>query len=391
MQQARIEETPAASHGQPSARILGGGGPRLWGMTAAERLLRSLRRAGVAVIAADLETAAAPPTQQVVLVNADWVFDDGLVGDLVKSPGTVMVAASGVPVAAHVPAGDAARIGALILRDAPLAPGEAGTLRVAGAGDLRGSYDHALRKREPPYLLRLTDAALPEIERRMFAGSYKGVTDLVTKYVWPVPARHVTKWCAQAGITANQVTLLSLILVVITFVLFWKGYFLAGLATACVMTFLDTVDGKLARVTLTSSKFGNVFDHGIDLVHPPFWWWAWIVGLGPAAGNVLPADVTLLLVTVGYVAQRIEEGIFAWLFGMHIHVWRHFDSVFRLITARRNPNLILLTLGALLGRPDLGIAAVAVWTALSFLVHAVRLVQAFAARRHGPITSWLAG
>ena len=45
------------------------------------------------------------------------------------------------------------------------------------------------------------------------------------------------------------------------------------------MTFLDTVDGKLARTTLTSSKWGDIFDHGIDLVHPPFWYVAW--GAGP--------------------------------------------------------------------------------------------------------------
>ena len=32
------------------------------------------------------------------------------------------------------------------------------------------------------------------------------------------------------------------------------------------MTFLDTVDGKLARCTIASSKLGNIFDHGIDLV-----------------------------------------------------------------------------------------------------------------------------
>ena len=42
---------------------------------------------------------------------------------------------------------------------------------------------------------------------------------------------------------------------------------------------LDTVDGKLARCTITSSKIGEAIDHGIDLVHPPFWWWAWGVGL----------------------------------------------------------------------------------------------------------------
>jgi len=379
-----IGETAAAGDGRPAARIIGEGAAPLWGMSSAERLRRSLRRAGVTAI-----DAPGAGGGRVVLVSAAWVFDAVLIADIVKARDTVLVAEDGVPVAAHVPAADAAGIAALIARGRPIARDAAAPLRVVGTADLRGGYDHALRKNQPPYLLRLTPEAVPAIEQRMFAGSYKGVTDVVTKHLWPVPARHVTKWCAVAGITPNQVTLASLVLVVVAFVLFWHGYFLTGLAAAWVMTFLDTVDGKLARVTLTSTKFGNVFDHGIDLIHPPFWWWAWIVGLGAAAGSVMPADWVLLLVTVGYVAQRIEEGVFSLLFGMHIHVWQRFDSVFRLVTARRNPNLILLTLATLLGRPDLGIAAVAVWTGLCFLIHGVRLLQALAARRRGPVVSWL--
>jgi hypothetical protein len=34
--------------------------------------------------------------------------------------------------------------------------------------------------------------------------------------------------------------------------------------------------------------------------------------------------------------------------------------------------------------------AVAVWTVLSFIVHAVQIVQAEAARKQGPIVSWMA-
>ncbi len=45
------------------------------------------------------------------------------------------------------------------------------------------------------------------------------------------------------------------------------------------MTFLDTVDGKLAHVTLTSSRFGHIFDHSLDLLHPPFCYLAWGLGL----------------------------------------------------------------------------------------------------------------
>ena len=49
--------------------------------------------------------------------------------------------------------------------------------------------------------------------------------------------------------------------------------------------------------------------------------------------------------------QRLIEGLFMRRFGgMHIHVWRPIDSQFRLITARRNPNMVILV-AALLVRP----------------------------------------
>jgi phosphatidylglycerophosphate synthase len=156
---------------------------------------------------------------------------------------------------------------------------------------------------------------------------------------------------------------------------------------------LDTVDGKLARCTITSSWWGNVFDHGIDLVHPPFWWYAWAVGLERYG---LPLDqwtfwVVLAVIIFGYIAQRLIEGAFIALLKMHIHVWRPFDSRFRLITARRNPNMVILLVSLIAGRPDLGLVAVGWWTLISLIVHLVRLAQAVAMRMQGrPVTSWLA-
>ncbi|MGZ5795184.1 MAG: CDP-alcohol phosphatidyltransferase family protein, partial [Croceibacterium sp.] len=76
---------------------------------------------------------------------------------------------------------------------------------------------------------------------------------------------------------------------------------------------------------------------------------------------------------------------------IHIHVWECFDSRFRLVTARRNPNMVILFVSLVFNRPDLGIVAVAVWTVVSCLVHVIRLFQALARKRRGlPVTSWLA-
>jgi phosphatidylglycerophosphate synthase len=226
----------------------------------------------------------------------------------------------------------------------------------------------------------------------MFGGSYKGVTDAITKYVWPRPAFHVVRACAALGITPNMVTAASLVLVFAALWWFSQGAWLPGLVAAWVMTFLDTVDGKLARVTLTSTKFGNLFDHLIDLIHPPFWWLAWIVGLEAVGMPLEHPALVGAVVFGGYVLQRLQEGLFITLFKMQIHIWRPFDSAFRQVIARRNPNLVLLTAATLLGRPDLGILAVAAWTAFGCVEQAAVTVQAALARRRGsPLRSWLEG
>jgi phosphatidylglycerophosphate synthase len=193
--------------------------------------------------------------------------------------------------------------------------------------------------------------------------------------------------------TPNQVSLIGAFLCVLAFWLFHRGYYWPGLAAALGFMVLDTVDGKLARCTIASSKVGEMIDHGIDLVHPPFWWWAWGVGLA-AYGRPLPPLLfwwIMAAIVAAYVAQRLIEGAFIALFHIHIHVWRRFDSRFRLVTARRNPNMVILFAFLALRRPDRGLEAVAIWTLISLLVHGVRLVEALIVRARGrPVVSWLA-
>jgi phosphatidylglycerophosphate synthase len=158
------------------------------------------------------------------------------------------------------------------------------------------------------------------------------------------------------------------------------------------MTFLDTVDGKLARVTLTSSKLGNVFDHGIDLLHPPFWYAAWYYGVHAVGTDLSPIllSFALWIIIIGYVLGRMQEGFFIWQFKFEMHAWRPVDAAFRLFTARRNSNLALMTVAILAGRPDLGFLAVALWTLLSLAFHFLRIGQALQRRRAGAaVRSWL--
>ena len=365
---------------------------RLWGLTSRERLERMLNRIGPHAGWADVQNV--PAGSSVLITRGDFIFDERVLRSLTKEENVILEMGQGqalVPVAAHVEASVAPAV---------MQSMEAGqfaeipNLRRVTLEDLSGSFSNELRKADHPYVLPIREDNRVALEQHLFSGSYKGVTDFITKFWWPAPAQRVTRWCTLSGISPNQVTTLSLALVILAGILFCYGHFALGLALGWVMTFLDTVDGKLARVTVTSTKLGNVFDHGIDLIHPPLWYLAWGVGLLSFAPLVL--EVTLVttcwVIVIGYILGRIVEGIFQWwLGGFDIFCWKPFDSYFRLITARRNPNMIFLTGSVLIGRPDLGLEAVAIWTVVSTLILLGRLAMAGLEKSTtGSLTSWLA-
>ena len=344
--------------------LFGGSGEHIWGMTSAERIRRMLLR--------DVPAGAGIAPGHRLHINLDYVFDPLLLRLALARAGTAF----------HD--GDALVIGQLPEEGAPLAHIDLATAP--------GLYNEKLRKTERPFAIRLTAQTRGQIERASYQGAYKGVTDLLTKYLWPELAFHLTRLAAVLRMTPNMVTAIGAFMCVLATILFYNGAYWQGVAAGFVFMVLDTVDGKLARCTITSSKWGNAFDHGIDLVHPPFWWAAWGMGLAHVGLSLPGMTFAAIMVAIvsGYVLQRLCEGVFLKYAGMDMHVWRRFDSWFRLITARRNPNMVILLASLIAGRPDIGLIAVAWWTILSLVVHVVQVVQLVRARRAGrPITSWL--
>lgn len=385
-----LEIAPPQNY-QAAFCIVGSDGPPMFGLSARERLRRQFARAG---ITSEIAIEAAEKHRgPLIIVRAAAVIDQPLIDVIIKRPGLVLTteAADGkAVVAANIRSSDMK----VVIENMEGKPAPLPLLLLQRApSEVEAAYWKALRKRETPYALIVTPANSAAVERRMFMGTYKGATDLVTKHLWPVPAFHATRFLAPRGVTPNMVTMVAAILTALAFVLFLKGAFAYGLIAAWAMTFLDTVDGKLARTTLTSSKWGDVFDHGIDLVHPPFWYAAWAVGLASWGIDWSSALFwwVLGIILGGYVLQRLMEGAAIKWLGIEIHIWRPLDTLFRQITARRNPNLILLTLFTLFQMPDWGLIAVAVWTGLCLVLHAVQLAQGFAAKpKGGPLPSWMA-
>lgn len=359
---------------------------KLWGLSAHERLRRQLREAGGMELVAG--RAGLPAAGRILLLNGAFLFEVRTLQAMKEKSNVILK---------H---GDTGGIAAVMTDADGLA--EAMALmegREHGAGptwqtvtpDGLASFNETLKSAQAPLLEPVSRENKAELESRLYGNSYKGITDLVTKFVWPRPARKAVQISAAMGLSPNMVTSMGLVLVIAACYLFLDGQYLAGLAAGWVMTFLDTVDGKLARVTIQSSKFGNLYDHIIDLVHPPFWYIYWgmsLTGFAPVLG--LDQQQMYWLIIIAYVSGRLVEGVFPLLGNCGIFTWRPFDAWFRLVTARRNPCLIILTASALAGRPDWGFVAVTFWSVVTTLALLVRLFQGVSARiRSGPLESWL--
>lgn len=327
---------------------------RVFGLLPAERLARQLTRLRLA-------------SPERLRVAEGVVADTPALAHLIAGPPATVVDASGV---------------VLIDWDG------GGAAIVAGTA---GFFNISLKKRET-FLAYAVDATpVREIEDALYYASYKGVTDIVTKYAWPVPALGVVRACVAARITPNMVTLVSILLSIAALPLFAGGWFAAGLACAWGMTFLDTVDGKLARVTVSYSKFGSYFDHIPDLIFPPLWWWAAMVGLRDVE-PVLAEELTIVFwVVIGtYLLGRLCEGIFELRNRFVPFVWRPRDARFRLVLARRNPNLIVLTAGSLADVAAESYIVMAGWCAVCALIQLWNLGESEWTRRRGPLVSYLA-
>ena len=342
-------------------------GRRVFGLLPAERLER--------------QTALSELT---VVAHAGAILDDAAVNWLLDNPGRMIVADNGRPLALAV---DRVRTGAAIAA----VGGEPGDFPTVTTEALGQRYIRKLRSRSQMLALSLDDVSVATAERLLFAKVYKGVTDVVTKWLWPEPALWVTRLAARLAIAPNAVTVVGIALTIFAGWLFYSGSLAAALAAAWAMTFLDTVDGKLARVTITSSPVGNLLDHGTDIVHPPLWWLALAHGLAitdPAASGTIWNACWIIL--GAYVVGRVVEIAFHRLFGFNSFLFARFDSRFRLIVARRNILLLIMSAGLLAGRPTAAFVLCAGWSVISTLIQTVRIAQAALAARGQKLKPWIA-
>lgn len=234
------------------------------------------------------------------------------------------------------------------------------------------TFIHKLRRSLPFWLYRVEDAdTRRRLERQMFRDNYKGSTDLLTAYVYPPLVWQAVRFCTRFHVHPNVLTVLSIILAFAAVPLFAGAHWVAGFACAYAMSVLDSVDGKVARLTLTDSRIGNALDHGLDQVHPPFWYGAWAWGLG-AHFVQDPLYQAAIWLIVFYIADRLVLGQAKRRLGFTLHAATRMDERVRSVIARRNITMTIMALTVLFGVGEIGFYFVTVWQVLTFAWHSWR-------------------
>lgn len=236
-------------------------------------------------------------------------------------------------------------------------------------------YINKLRRTLPYWIYAVNNAATRQrLERQMFWDNYKGSTDLLTRYVYPPLVWPLVRLCVRLGLSPNVVTLLSIFLAIVAVPLFARGDFLVGFICAYGMSVLDSVDGKLARLTLTDSKIGNVLDHGTDIIHPPFWYFAFALGLGGQSTDDVLYQTALWMIAF-YVADRLVLHVAKRRLGFTLHAATPLDGLVRSFIARRNITMTIMAFGVLLGVGPAAFYVITAWQGLTFAWHTARTVQ----------------
>lgn len=359
---------------------------RIFGLSLVERIERLTRRIPSATVTVDRRPGAAgrrlkefaeSGTDPVLAVDGAGVFDNRLLPFLAGREGTVaVIGGEGTNRSAALRLSTPADIAAVPDEAATMADVASSTLEAGTARHLDPSefptFVAGLRRDLPYHLRRLPDAAARrEYERFLFWSNYKGSTDFLTRWVFPPVVWPLTRLATAIRLHPNWITLVGLVLAIAAVPVFMAGWVWTSIVMCWVMAVLDSVDGKVARVTMTESPIGNVLDHGLDIVHPPLWYlgWAWWLAGGAFQGPIFAAALWLCGF---YVADRLVLAVPKALWGRGLHAIGRIDSVVRTVISRRNINLLVFTIGLAVGAAETAFYAITVWAGVTLAWHAGR-------------------
>jgi phosphatidylglycerophosphate synthase len=191
--------------------------------------------------------------------------------------------------------------------------------------------------------------------------------ELPARYFDPYFENLIVRRLAPSAITANQVTLATTLLGFLVAAFYATGWLRVGVLLAIFVEVLDGVDGKLARITRTTSKAGE-YEHILDFFYENSWWLA--LGFFLSKNGSKFAWHAALLMVAFDLADNIVYSVADVKWHRSVDNATAFLSRFRLVAGRRNIYTWLFLPGFFLGIPGISFYSAVTWAGVTAAIHA---------------------
>ena len=234
------------------------------------------------------------------------------------------------------------------------------------------SYYRRLRSYQPVYWLNIrNDNDLDQANQYLKESVHKGTNDLIAKFIHPPFEFALTRLICNTRIRPNHVTFFNIFLAFSAIPFFYTGRFTIGLLMALTKGITDGVDGKLARLTIRTSSFGDKLDHISDMIYLNCYYVA--MALYFSKGNLTAFPfVAMYWVIPTYFLDRIVRWLFIRRHHETVQDYSKIDVWFRLVQSNRNISMWSFLICYLTGYPLWGFYAIIFWTPSNFIYYGVR-------------------
>lgn len=237
------------------------------------------------------------------------------------------------------------------------------------------TYIPFLRKSYVPTLRLISkEDDLRDIENDLFEKTFKSGLEWIAIYGYKIPVRELTRLLAKTPVTPNHITAAAMVCRWGSIPLLFTHWIGIGLLLIVLFVIMDSLDGKLARMTFRFSDQADWIDHGSVLPTRL----GWYAGLGwhYSDGNISsPIGLLTSIALVFIVLDDVNWLIAKRLFKRTLFDITDFDTRVHLFTHRRN-DMFGMLLGYFLGVGLFSFVFICLWVFGTWLWHSFRITYA---------------
>lgn len=248
-----------------------------------------------------------------------------------------------------------------------------GTITVIDISQLEAHQPEVRRSLKPYWFCIQSEDDARQAKLQLSERAQKGTLDWWAWYINRPIENWLMRYLADWPVTPNQISLITNVAAYGVALLWATGHLWPWALLAVMVSILDGLDGKMARVKGLASRLGAL-EHSFDVLWEQTWYLALAWAGYTMQGSVTPLLLGLSLLLLDTFNRHIHMQ-FRQITGYSLSEYSTLDRSFRWIDGRRNTYLPYILIGAALGKPSFSLAAMAVHAGLTAVVYSIQAIR----------------